>query len=91
MHPRKKSHGGLSSQATAKTAPKLLAICNANKGILSVNRSHQHHLITPSRCLSEIISCSLNSCTHMVIAGYWVGPDLDDGWGFVEAFVNQIT
>ncbi|KAK4595808.1 hypothetical protein RGQ29_014062 [Quercus rubra] len=72
-------------------APKLLTICNANKGILSVNWSHRHHLITPSIFLSETSSCPLNSCTHMIIAGYWVGPDLDDGWGFVEAFVNQIT
>lgn len=27
----------------------------------------------------------------MIIAGYWVGPDVDDGWGYVEAFVNPIT
>ncbi|KAL8242072.1 hypothetical protein R6Q59_012374 [Mikania micrantha] len=29
-------------------------------------------------------------CTPRVIFGFWVGPDIDDGWGFVEAFVNQI-
>ncbi|KAF3944598.1 hypothetical protein CMV_028943 [Castanea mollissima] len=91
IYPRKSYHGRLSNQATAKTAPKLLTICNANKGILSVNWSHQHHLITPSIFPSEPSSCPLNSCTHMILAGYWVGPDLDDGWGFVEAFVNQIT
>ncbi|XP_020589600.1 uncharacterized protein LOC110030940 isoform X2 [Phalaenopsis equestris] len=25
-----------------------------------------------------------------VIYGYWMSPDLEDGWGFVEAFVDQI-
>lgn len=25
----------------------------------------------------------------MVITGYWVGPDIDDGWGFVEASIDQ--
>lgn len=58
-----------------------------------MNRIHQHHFLTPTRCRSEIDSCPWNvgSCTNTVIAGYWVGPDLDDGWGFVEAFINQIT
>lgn len=25
-----------------------------------------------------------------MIIGYWVGPDVEDGWGFVEAAVNQV-
>jgi hypothetical protein len=59
-----------------------------------VNRIYRHHFLTPTRCRSEIDSCpgNVGSCTnYMVIAGYWVGPDLDDGWGFVEAFIYQIT
>ncbi|EXB37171.1 hypothetical protein L484_013535 [Morus notabilis] len=28
--------------------------------------------------------------SHMIISGYWVGPDVDDGWGFIEAFINPI-
>lgn len=27
----------------------------------------------------------------MIISGYWVGPDIDDGWGFIEAFINRTT
>lgn len=54
--------------------------------------SHRYHLGIPSRYVPEIASYPLNVgyCTHIVIAGYWIGPDPDDGWGFVEAFVNQI-
>lgn len=26
----------------------------------------------------------------IMIYGYWIGPDLEDGWGFIEASVNQI-
>lgn len=34
---------------------------------------------------------NVNYCTMVVISGYWVGPDVDDGWGFVEAVIDQIT
>ncbi|CAI9102188.1 OLC1v1000414C1 [Oldenlandia corymbosa var. corymbosa] len=27
--------------------------------------------------------------THVVMTGIWVGPDNEDGWGFVQAFVHQ--
>ena len=44
-----------------------------------------------SRHFDEIVSCSLNvsPCTRTVIIGYWVGPDIDDGWGFVEASIDR--
>lgn len=25
-----------------------------------------------------------------MIFGYWFGPDVEDGWGYVEAAVNQV-
>ncbi|XP_024960479.1 uncharacterized protein LOC112501063 [Cynara cardunculus var. scolymus] len=31
------------------------------------------------------------SSSPRVISGFWVGPDVEDGWGFVEAVVNQIS
>ncbi|KAM7273691.1 hypothetical protein ACFE04_028355 [Oxalis oulophora] len=47
------------------------------------------HLTMPSNHSDEIVS-SCFRVTYCVIAGYWVGPDIDDdGWGFVEAFVNR--
>lgn len=30
------------------------------------------------------------SSTYVMISGFWVGPDVDDGWGFVEALVHRI-
>ncbi|XP_062084776.1 uncharacterized protein LOC133790942 [Humulus lupulus] len=64
------------------------------EGISSMNWSLRHHPLTLFRRHLELVSCHLNvdSCTQMIIiSGYWVGPDFDDGWGYVEAFVNPIT
>ncbi|MCL7044591.1 hypothetical protein MKW94_019524 [Papaver nudicaule] len=35
------------------------------------------------RCINEC-------CTriNVVIYGYWMGPDIEDGWGYTEAFVD---
>lgn len=40
----------------------------------------------------EPVSFRLNVSAgkQTVICGYWVGPDVEDGWGYVDAFVNQI-
>ncbi|KAG6635804.1 hypothetical protein CIPAW_11G067900 [Carya illinoinensis] len=83
VHLRRLSLCRLSRQANARTAP--------NSGILSVSWSHHHHLVRPSRYVSEIASYPWNVgyCTHMLMASYWVGHDPNDGWGFVEASVNQ--
>lgn len=42
-----------------------------------------------SKHFDELVSCNLNasSSTRIVIMGYWVGPDDDDGWGYVEASI----
>lgn len=40
---------------------------------------------------SHSYKVNVNYCTTVVISGYWVGPDVDDGWGFVEAVIDQIT
>ena len=34
---------------------------------------------------SEVTHCS------RTLTGYWIGPDTDDGWGFVEAFLDDIV
>ncbi|KAB1201459.1 hypothetical protein CJ030_MR0G003694 [Morella rubra] len=74
VRPWRLSLDRLSRLAGARTVPKLLATYNANKGILSVNRIHQHHLVTPSRWLPKIVACPqiLGSCTPMmdVISGH---------------------
>ncbi|CAL8166368.1 unnamed protein product [Prunus armeniaca] len=91
--PRKSVFVGLSSQPISETAAKPSASCRTNTGISSLNRSCQDHLLTPSKPHFERMYCCINvdSCRYMIISGYWVGPDVDDGWGYVEAFVNPIT
>ncbi|KAK9076992.1 hypothetical protein SSX86_005327 [Deinandra increscens subsp. villosa] len=39
--------------------------------------------------VAVLVDCKVFSSPR-VISGFWVGPDIDDGWGFVEAFVNQM-
>ncbi len=40
--------------------------------------------------IRDPVSCSLDvsSCIERKISGYWVGPDIDDGWGFIEASIE---
>ncbi|KAE9589596.1 hypothetical protein Lal_00000213 [Lupinus albus] len=72
-------------------AQKVLGSCSSNKQILSVKRICQH--MSGTRFLGESFSYNLNVdyYTEIVISGYWVGPDADDGWGFVQAVINQMT
>lgn len=71
--------------------PELLASCSLSRGLRSVNQWHRDHSAKLSRNLGDAICCyfGVDSCTDRVIAGFWVGPDDDDGWGYVEAFINQ--
>ncbi|XP_011036835.1 PREDICTED: uncharacterized protein LOC105134203 [Populus euphratica] len=90
---RKSAVTRLSGQATSGTATNLLVPCNATGEILSANQSCGGCLATPINHFYRLVSSCMHvsSCTHKIITGYWVGPDIDDGWGFVEGFVNQIT
>ncbi|XP_022747404.1 uncharacterized protein LOC111297073 [Durio zibethinus] len=88
-YPKKPGSCRLPGLTTTKTASYFLAPCSSNKGIFSVHG--QRYLTTLSKHFDEIISCSLNvsPCTRIFITGYWVGPDIDDGWGFVEASIDR--
>lgn len=63
-----------------------------NSGILSVNVTCHRLPMAACAQFSQRVSyhCSVSSKTYIVISGFWVGPDIEDGWGFIEAFVNQI-
>lgn len=52
---------------------------------------HRHIMASPMH-FCEPVSSYLNviCSTHTIISGYWVGPDVEDGWGYVEAFLNRI-
>ncbi|KAL9450456.1 hypothetical protein AB3S75_012239 [Citrus x aurantiifolia] len=84
--------GALAKTAISVSGTNHLFPCSSNRGLFSVNLSCHLHLTSSSKPLDGIVSfLDVSSCTHTTIAGYWVGPDIDDGWGYVEAFVNQIT
>lgn len=57
-----------------------------------VDRSCNCHKMNISGhvCGSGSHPFNVSSSSPAVISGFWVGPDIEDGWGFVEAFINQI-
>lgn len=61
--------------------------------ILSTKGSRHRRLMSCTIFLHETYSYNLDVdyCSEIVISGYWVGPDADDGWGFVEAVINQMN
>ena len=73
-------------------ATKISTPCKTRDAVLILNRISQQHRLMHFKHQLEVASChtSVGSCTHMVFSGYWVGPDIDDGWGLVEAFVYRI-
>ncbi|XXG54309.1 hypothetical protein AAC387_Pa03g2227 [Persea americana] len=78
----------VSSQIAAR--PVRMVISNSViRGICSVNRE----LLKPSRhrCGPDYSCPIIFSTIHITISGYWVGPDMEDGWGYVEASVNQVS
>lgn len=64
----------------------------SDRGIFPEDMSFHQHIKASSTYFSEPFSCHFNvsSSTSTVISGFWVGPDIEDGWGFIEALVNQI-
>ncbi|XP_024030525.1 uncharacterized protein LOC112094267 [Morus notabilis] len=73
------------------TATKLSISCSIIDVISSTNQTCRDHFLTPSSHQFEVVSYHMNvGSSHMIISGYWVGPDVDDGWGFIEAFINPI-
>ncbi|XLT09018.1 hypothetical protein HN51_054811 [Arachis hypogaea] len=75
------------------SAQKTLVACSSNRHILSVKGRFQHCFMSCTRFIYESFSYNMNNvqCMEIFLCGYWVGPDDDDGWGFVEAVINQIT
>ncbi|KAG5232446.1 cyclin-H1 [Salix suchowensis] len=95
LQQRKSAVTRLSSQATTRTGilqPTAWSFAT-QLGYTFVNQSFCGYLTTPTNLYYELVSSCIHvsSCTHKTITGYWVGPNIDDGCGFVEAFVYQIS
>ncbi|XP_077218600.1 uncharacterized protein LOC143852860 [Tasmannia lanceolata] len=82
----------VSSRATARMALKFLRSKSLIISKFAVNRGQCTHLLTPCRhtCGPLYGRLTVLSSIHLTIFGYWVGPDIEDGWGYVEAAVNLV-
>ncbi|XP_038890542.1 uncharacterized protein LOC120080060 [Benincasa hispida] len=85
--PRKLSEVTVVS-SRAGTASKLVLSCCSNISI-SMNWKNCHPVRLTPRPFWGIVSSS--SRAMVLLSGYWVGPDVDDGWGYIEAFIDRIT
>lgn len=58
---------------------------------LDVTMGCHQNLLVPIRYLcASVASCkTIDPTMHVIISGYWMGPDIEDGWGFVEAAVDR--
>ncbi|XAR52611.1 hypothetical protein NMG60_11020763 [Bertholletia excelsa] len=90
INPTRLAFGRLKGRATGKTAIRLLAANQSSRGVSLVDWSCDRQQTEADRCLGESDSghshISLSTCC--LISGFWVGPDIEDGWGFIEAYVN---
>ncbi|XP_057497803.1 uncharacterized protein LOC130782498 [Actinidia eriantha] len=91
-NPRRSALGRLSRPATSKTAITLHAPDHSNSAASLARRSCNHHILKlGGRVCGSVSRYSNVSFSTTVLLGFWVGPDIEDGWGFVEAFVNRIV
>ncbi|PKI74052.1 uncharacterized protein LOC116195981 [Punica granatum] len=93
MCPGAPSRAGLAVGRAGDTkAPGLPALRDLTRARFFTNIGcHQDHIEAYTRSRSFCSCMNMESCCScFVLSGYWVGPDLDDGWGLVEAFVNRL-
>ncbi|XP_022893606.1 uncharacterized protein LOC111408068 [Olea europaea var. sylvestris] len=75
-----------------RTARKLILSNHSGGDILSSNKSCYLDIFAPTRQFCKPLICQffVSSNAHVLISGFWMGPDVEDGWGFVEAIVHQM-
>ncbi|KAJ8472012.1 hypothetical protein OPV22_026355 [Ensete ventricosum] len=81
----------VSGKATSRTAMRLFNINQLIGMKKAVSRGNHPYRSLPRRKLyvSVMSFDTVNLGTHTTISGYWVGPDTEDGWGYVEAVVDR--
>ncbi|WOK96000.1 hypothetical protein Cni_G04707 [Canna indica] len=82
---------GVSGQATTWKAMRLYSM-NSSTSLKLVKSWGTHHnpLMSKRKLCFQIISPdTVNLIMHTTISGYWEGPDIEDGWGYVEAAVDS--
>ncbi|XP_057784805.1 uncharacterized protein LOC131002331 isoform X1 [Salvia miltiorrhiza] len=84
-HSSRLTGGRLLNSLTSRTVKRHLSPKYSGGGVISLNESHRCN----SRQWLEPVLCDVGvcCCVNVQISGYWMGPDVEDGWGFVEASV----
>ncbi|KAI3448607.1 hypothetical protein Pfo_005272 [Paulownia fortunei] len=92
IHTRRLTGGRLTNPVTSRTGKKHLLHMYSGGGMISSNRSCHCSIYAPTRQSFEPIFCHFGVCfsANVLISGFWMGPDIEDGWGFVEAYVQRI-
>ncbi|KAJ9552899.1 hypothetical protein OSB04_016944 [Centaurea solstitialis] len=79
----------LLSSSTCLTGIHFVALKTYGEELRSMKRCHLRRYCGDDVLLDYKL---VRSSSPRVISGFWVGPDVaEDGWGFVEAVVNQIS
>uniref|UniRef100_A0A7N0U6V6 Uncharacterized protein n=1 Tax=Kalanchoe fedtschenkoi TaxID=63787 RepID=A0A7N0U6V6_KALFE len=81
------------SRQTDQKSDTLTGLDNACGSAYYASRGYHQHTLTSRRQVPGKSSCisSVSQSAQTTISGFWTGPDFEDGWGFVEAYVNQTT
>ncbi|KAL8540834.1 hypothetical protein ACS0TY_002165 [Phlomoides rotata] len=89
---RRLTGGGLINPVTRSSGKKHLMHKYCGRSMSPLNRSSLCNIYAPTRQCFEPFSChfGVRSSVCVLLSGFWVGPDVDDGWGFVEASVHRI-
>ncbi|URE39449.1 hypothetical protein MUK42_06797 [Musa troglodytarum] len=81
----------VSSKAASRTATRLFNINHPIGTMKARSWGNQPYRSLSKRKLSVSVMSfdTVNPGTRTTISGYWVGPDTEDGWGYVEAVVDR--
>ncbi|KAH7676736.1 hypothetical protein IHE45_07G036900 [Dioscorea alata] len=82
----------LSCQATSSKVAKMFRPRNLIDLNIVVKSKCQDFLLVSCQqhlCVSEAHFFAESFCRHMKIVGYWIGPDIEDGCGYVEATLTE--
>ncbi|RAL52600.1 hypothetical protein DM860_007368 [Cuscuta australis] len=85
-------HKLINFQSFIHVTGRLLMANHWNRGIANMNRENDHCIIRSTTHFPLHISSDSDTgshCTKMSLSGFWVGPGVEDGWGFVEAIVYR--
>ncbi|CAM8888703.1 unnamed protein product [Rhodiola kirilowii] len=81
------------SSSAYKNSVELAALNHAHRSVYHATWGFCQDTWPSRRQLPRCVPCNFIAIqsTQTIISGYWYGPDVDDGWGFVEAYVDQTT